>query len=158
MNRETSECPCGLHNKNERKISIQQSSNIFGTYIGSSKYKLVDIRSLYLFKKSPELSHHIPVSHWRNWSKNRNLVGTVWSEGFLYKVALPELKISPIMYFVIHNLVVLSKILKIVVPFWLKIGNQFYRVKNRIFKILLFMAQQFSIFWITPLNCGWQNT
>ena len=39
-----------------------------------------------------------------------------WSEGFLYKVALPELKNSPIMYFVIHNSVVLSKILKIVVP------------------------------------------
>ena len=43
---------------------------------------------------------------------------TVWSEGFLYKVAPPELKISPIMYFVIHNSVVLSKILKIIVPFW----------------------------------------
>ena len=43
---------------------------------------------------------------------------TVWSEGFLYKVAPPELKISLIMYFVIHNSVVLSKILKIVVPFW----------------------------------------
>ena len=41
---------------------------------------------------------------------------TVWSEGFLYKVATPDLKISPIMYFVIHNSVVLSKILKIVVP------------------------------------------
>ena len=41
---------------------------------------------------------------------------TVWSEGFLYKVAPPELKISTIMYFVIHNSVVLSKILKIVVP------------------------------------------
>ena len=36
--------------------------------------------------------------------------------GFLYKVALLELKISAIMYFVIHNSVVLSKILKIVVP------------------------------------------
>ena len=43
---------------------------------------------------------------------------TVWSEGFLYKVTPPELKISPIMYFVIHNSVVLSKILKILVPFW----------------------------------------
>ena len=32
-------------------------------------------------------------------------------------VAPPELKISPIMYFVIHNSVVLSKILKIIVPF-----------------------------------------
>ena len=41
---------------------------------------------------------------------------TVWSEGFLYKVALPELKFSTIMYFVINNSLVLSKILKIVVP------------------------------------------
>ena len=68
---------------------------------------------------------------------------TVWSEGFLYKVAPRELKISPIMYFVIHNSVVLSKILKIVVPFWLLFiyvdyyqNNPFYRVKNRIFNIL----------------------
>ena len=29
-------------------------------------------------------------------------LGTVWSEGFLYKVALPELKFSPIMYFVMY--------------------------------------------------------
>ena len=42
---------------------------------------------------------------------------TVGSERFLYNVAPPELKISPLMYFVIHNSVVLSKILKIVVPF-----------------------------------------
>ena len=42
---------------------------------------------------------------------------TDWSEGFLYKVVPPELQNSPIMYFVIHNSVVLSKILKIVVPF-----------------------------------------
>ena len=41
---------------------------------------------------------------------------TVWSEGFLYKVAPPELKNSLIMYFVIHKSVVLRKILKIVVP------------------------------------------
>ena len=46
------------------------------------------------------------------------LAFTVWSERLLYKVAPPELKISPEMYFVIHNSVVLSKILKIVVPFW----------------------------------------
>ena len=38
------------------------------------------------------------------------------SDGFfLYKVAPPELKISPILYFVIHNSVMLSKILKIIV-------------------------------------------
>ena len=85
---------------------------------------------------------------------------TVWSEGFLYKVAPPELKISPIMYFVIHNSVVLSKILKIIVPFWLLFvyvdyyqNNQFYRVK-----IFALMAQQISIFCITSVNCGWQNT
>ena len=69
---------------------------------------------------------------------------TVWSEGFLYKVAPPELKISPIMFFVIHNSVVWSKILKIVVPFWPLFSyvdyyqnNQFYRVKFIFFKILL---------------------
>ena len=28
---------------------------------------------------------------------------TVWSEGFLYKVAPPEVKISPSMYFSIYN-------------------------------------------------------
>ena len=50
-----------------------------------------------------------------NWNGNHNAI-TVGSEGFLYKVAPPELKNSPIMYFVIHNSVVLSKILKIVVP------------------------------------------
>ena len=38
---------------------------------------------------------------------------TVRSEGFLYKVAPPELKNSPIMYFVLHNSAVLSKILKL---------------------------------------------
>ena len=68
----------------------------------------------------------------------------VRSEQFLYKVALPELKNLPIMYFVIHNTVVLSKILEIVVPFWPLFAyvnyyqnNQFYRVKISFFKILL---------------------
>ena len=68
---------------------------------------------------------------------------TVWSEGFLYKVAPPELKISPIMYFVMYNSVVLSKILKIVVPFWLLFvyvdyyqNNQIHRAKNRILWLL----------------------
>ena len=87
---------------------------------------------------------------------------TVWSEGFLYKVALPKLKIQPIMYFVIHNSVVLSKILKIIAPFWSLFAyyqnNQFYRVKISFFQNFALMAQWFSIFWITPLNCGWQNT
>ena len=58
-------------------------------------------------------------------------VCTVCSEGFLYKVAPPELENSPIMYFVIHNLVVLSKILKL--NYYQ--NNQFYRVKKLIFKI-----------------------
>ena len=77
----------------------------------------------------------------------------VWSVGFLYKVAPPELKNSPIMYFVIHNSVVLSKILKIIVPFWPLFAyvdyyqnNQFYRVKNRIFKILLLWHNNFQYF------------
>ena len=78
---------------------------------------------------------------------------TVRSEQFLYKVALPELKNLPIMYFVMNNTVVLSKILKIVVPFWLLFvyvdyyqNNQFYRVKNRIFKILLLWHNNFQYF------------
>ena len=55
---------------------------------------------------------------------------TVWSEGFLYKVDQPELKISPIMYFVIYNSVVLSKILKIIVPLKQKFKkNQFLLYK-----------------------------
>ena len=48
--------------------------------------------------------------------KRPNYYYTVWSEEFLYKVAPPELKISPIMYFVMYNSIVLSKILKIIVP------------------------------------------
>ena len=82
-----------------------------------------------------------------------NVSFTVWLEGFLYKVALPELKISPTMYFVIGNSVGVSKILKIVVPFWLLFvyvnyyqNNQFYRVKNQIFKILLLWHNNFQYF------------
>ena len=48
--------------------------------------------------------------------KNVELVHTVSSEGFLHKVAPPELKISPNVYFIMHNSVVLSKILPIIVP------------------------------------------
>ena len=36
------------------------------------------------------------------WTK---AVLTVWSDGFLYKVALPELEITPSMYFSMYNLV-----------------------------------------------------
>ena len=36
-----------------------------------------------------------------------------------------------------------------------KIG---YFDNNRHRQIGVKMAQRFSIFWITPLNCGWQNT
>ena len=80
---------------------------------------------------------------------------TVWSEGFLYNVAPLKLKNSPIMYFVIHNSVVSANILKIVVPFWSLFvyvdyyqNNQFYyyRVKNRIFKILLLWHNNFQYF------------
>ena len=44
----------------------------------------------------------------RNPEVKITILCTVLSEGFLYKVAPLELKISPIMYFVIHNSVVLS--------------------------------------------------
>ena len=53
-------------------------------------------------------------------------------------------EISPIMYFVIRNSVALSKILKIVVPYWRLFAyvdyyqnSQFYRVKISFFQILL---------------------
>ena len=45
-----------------------------------------------------------------NYYQNLLAMNTVWSEGFLYKVAPPEQKNSPIIFFVIHNSVVLSKI------------------------------------------------
>ena len=73
----------------------------------------------------------------------------------------PELKISPIIYFVIHNSVVLFKILKISVPLEQNFKkNQFllynidYFDNNRHRQTGVKMAQRFSIFWITPLNCG----
>ena len=49
-------------------------------------------------------------------SKCLELPNTVWSEGFLYKVAPPELNISPIMYFVMYNSIVQAKVPKIIVP------------------------------------------
>ena len=48
---------------------------------------------------------------------NWYLMSTVWSEGFLHKVAPPELKISPNVYFIMYNSVVISKIMPIIVPF-----------------------------------------
>ena len=51
-----------------------------------------------------------------NNSESEGLYTTVRSEGFLYKVATPELKISPNVYFIMYNSVVLSKILPIIVP------------------------------------------
>ena len=79
---------------------------------------------------------------------------TVWSEGFLYKVAPPELKISPIMYFVIQNIenccAIRAKFWKI----WLLLYKIGYFDNNRHRQIGVKMAQRFSIFWITPLNCG----
>ena len=64
------------------------------------------------------------------------LLQAVWSEWFLYKVA-PEVQNF-------ENSI-----------FDYKIG---YLDNNRHRQIGIKMAQQFSIFWITPLNCGWQNT
>ena len=58
--------------------------------------------------------------------QKKKYIATVWSEGFLYNVAPPELKISPIMYFVIHNSVVLSQILKIIVPLKQNFKNSIY--------------------------------
>ena len=40
--------------------------------------------------------------------------------------------------------------------FWLYEIDYFDNNRHR--QIGVKMAQQFSIFWITPLNCGWQNT
>ena len=75
---------------------------------------------------------------------------TVWSEVFLYKVAPPELKISPIMYFVIHNSVVLSKILKIIVPLKHNFKkNQFFQkiFSNRI--MLFNILDNTTELWVT---------
>ena len=55
---------------------------------------------------------------------------------FLYKVAAPELKISPIMYFLNHNSVVLSIILKIIVPFRPLLSMQFLT------KLMNFISQK----------------
>ena len=72
-----------------------------------------------------------------------------------------QAKISPVMCFVIHNSVVLSKILKIIVPLkqnLKKIQFLLYKIdyfdNNRHRQTGVKMAQRFSIFWITPLNCG----
>ena len=44
---------------------------------------------------------------------------SVWSERFLDKFALLELRISPIRYFVFHNCIMYPKYyMKIIVPFW----------------------------------------
>ena len=62
----------------------------------------------------------------------------------------------------IHQLCILSSTIQWCYPkfwkfdFWLyKIG---YFDDNRHRQIGVKMAQRISIFWITPLNCGWQNT
>ena len=85
-------------------------------------------------------------------------VCTVWSEGFLYKVAPPELKNSPIMYFAIQNI---ENCCAIRAKFW-KFDFWLYKIdyfdNNRHRQTGVKMAQRVSIFWITPMNCGWQNT
>ena len=74
---------------------------------------------------------------------------TVWSEGFLYKVVPPELKISPIMYFVIHNCCAIrAKLWKS--NFWLYKINCFDNNQHR--QTGVKMAQRFSIFWITIVD------
>ena len=78
------------------------------------------------------------------------LLSTVCSEWFLYKVAPPELKISPIMYFVMYNSVVLSKILKIVVPLEQNFEKtDFYSIKLVILIIIDIGKQQSK--WHTEL-------
>ena len=74
---------------------------------------------------------------------------TVWSEGFLYKVAPPELKISPIMYFVMYNSVVLSKILKIIVP----LEQNFEKTDFYSIKLVILI-----IIDIGKLGSKWHNT
>ena len=95
------------------------------------------------------------------------IAGTVWSEGFVYKVAPSELRILPIMYFVIHNLLVLSKILKTVAPFWSLFAyvnyyqnNQIYRVKIDFLKFCFNGTKIFNILdnttelWMTKYIIG----
>ena len=69
---------------------------------------------------------------------------TVWSEECLYKVAPQELKKSPIMYFVIHNSVVLSKILKIVVPWEQNFENSIFDPIKLIILIIIDIDKQES--------------
>ena len=49
-------------------------------------------------------------------ASQKKRLGTVWSERFVYKVAPPELEISPSMYFSMYNSIVQSKVPKIIVP------------------------------------------
>ena len=53
----------------------------------------------------------------------------------------------------IPNLVVLSRLSVFYLLEYLDQNNQFYSQKSN-FQNFALMAQQFSIFWITPLNCG----
>ena len=74
-----------------------------GPPVYQKKYTYIDVwckRTLILkiFKTKLQNFSHLNVGTY-----------TVWSEGFLYKVAPPELKISLIIHFVIHNSVVLSQ-------------------------------------------------
>ena len=64
--------------------------------------------------------------------------------GSYKQVAPPELKISPIMNFVIHNSVVLSKILKIVVPQEQNFENLIFDSIKLIILILIVIDKQES--------------
>ena len=52
-------------------------------------------------KRTGKFLNSIPILLWAAIQHHES--STVWSERFLYKVALPESKISPIIYFVMYN-------------------------------------------------------
>ena len=92
---------------------------VFPTPLRSSLYRggLDSVASVFFPSTIPIPFLLLPFTPKPNTRRGKSHLLTVLSEEFLYKVALPELKISPIMYFVIHNSVVFSKILKFFVPF-----------------------------------------
>ena len=76
---------------------------------------------------------------------------------FLYKVSPPQLKNSAIIYLFCHPQ--FSSVIQnienrcaILTPVCYQ-NNQFFSQKSN-FQNFALMAQQFSIFWITLLNCG----
>ena len=76
------------------------------------------------------------------WFQFGEAMSTVWSEGFLYKVAPPELKISPIMYFGMYNSIVQAKVPKIIVPIKQKILKFNFYYKKMIILIKIDIDKQ----------------